>query len=84
MKHIPERMCIACRIMSPQNDLIRVVRDNETGNIILDPDKKYFGRGAYICKNTDCLKKAEKRHGLERHFKCAVPKNVYEAAEELL
>lgn len=51
MKHIPQRMCVACRKMYPQNELIRLVRDNKTGEIKFDCDKKLFGRGAYICKN---------------------------------
>ena len=49
MKHIPQRMCVACRKMYPQNELIRLVRDNKTGEIKFDCDKKLFGRGAYIC-----------------------------------
>ena len=73
MKHIPQRMCVACRKMYPQNELIRLVRDN-----------KLFGRGAYICKNIDCIRNAEKKRGIERHFKCAVPKELYKAAEELI
>ncbi len=84
MNHIPQRMCVACRNMYPQNELIRVVRDNSDGEVKLDIDKKLFGRGAYICKNKDCIQKAEKKRGLERHFKCAVPKELYSAAEELL
>ena len=46
--HIPLRMCIACRQMKPQNELIRFVREINTGNIMLDTDKKLMGRGAYI------------------------------------
>ena len=46
MKHIPQRMCVACRKMYPQNELIRLVRDNKTGEIKFDCDKKLFGRGA--------------------------------------
>ncbi len=84
MRHIPERMCVACRRMFPQNTLIRIVRDSETGEVMLDADKKRFGRGAYICRNIDCIRKAEKKRGLERHFKCSVPKDVYEAAEDLI
>lgn len=83
MKHIPQRMCVACRKMYPQNELIRLVRDNKTGEIKFDCDKKLFGRGAYICKNIDCIRNAEKKRGIERHFKCAVPKELYKAAEEL-
>ena len=84
MKHIPLRMCVACRQMYPQNELIRVVRDNETGEVRLDMEKKLFGRGAYICKKADCIHKAEKKRGIERHFKCAVPKELYKTAEELI
>lgn len=84
MNHIPMRMCVACRKMYPQNELIRFVRDNETGEIKIDEGKKLFGRGAYICKNADCVKKAEKKKGIERHFKCAVPNELYRQAEELV
>lgn len=84
MKHVPQRMCVACRQMRPQYELIRVVRDSETNEVRLDAGKKLFGRGAYICKNTDCIKLAEKKRGIERHFKCAVPNDLYRAAEELI
>ena len=77
MKHIPQRMCVACRKMYPQNELIRLVRDNKTGEIKFDCDKN-------ICKNIDCIRNAEKKRGIERHFKCAVPKELYKAAEELI
>lgn len=84
MKHVPQRMCVACRKMYPQGELIRVVRDIESGEVRLDMNKKLFGRGAYICKNIDCVHLAEKKRGLERHFKCAVPKEIYKAAEDLI
>lgn len=84
MKHVPQRMCIACRTMCPQNELIRVVKDKETGRISMDTGKKLMGRGAYMCKNSACVSLAEKKHALERHFKCAVPKEIYEEAKRLL
>lgn len=80
--HIPMRMCIACRKMQPQNELIRIVHEINTGNIMFDNNKKLFGRGAYICKNAECIKRAEKRNGLARHFKCAVPDEIYREAQE--
>lgn len=83
MKHIPQRMCIACRTMRPQKELIRIVKDRETDKISLDIEKKLFGRGAYICKNPDCINKAEKKRGLERCFKTAVPREIYEGARKL-
>ncbi len=79
MKHIPQRMCVACRKMRPQNELIRFVRDNETGEVMPDPEKKRFGRGAYICKCAECVKLAEKKNRLAQHFKCAVSEETYKA-----
>lgn len=84
MKHIPQRMCVACRKMYPQNELIRIVHNKETGAVSFDMNKKLFGRGAYICKNVECIHLAEKKRGIERHFKCAVPKELYKTAEELI
>lgn len=82
--HIPLRMCVACRQMKPQNELIRFVREINTGNIMPDTEKKLMGRGAYICKNTECIRKAEKKNGLARHFKCTVPKEIYSEAEGMI
>ncbi len=70
--------------MYPQKELIRVVKENETGRISLDMEKKMFGRGAYICKNPVCVGLAEKKRGLERHFKCAVPREIYEEARRIV
>lgn len=84
MKHIPQRMCIACRSMKPQGELIRIVKDNETGDISLDMEKKKFGRGAYICKNADCICLAHKKHGIERHFKCKISQDIYEEAKRFI
>lgn len=82
MKHIPMRMCIACRTMRPQHELIRIVRDNTSGEVRIDREKKLFGRGAYICRDEKCIRLAVKKRGLERHFKCAVPMEIYTLAEE--
>ena len=58
-KKIPMRMCLGCSEMKPKKELIRIVTDPE-GNVSVDPTGKKAGRGAYICKSTDCLKKAGK------------------------
>ena len=58
-KKIPMRMCVGCGEMKPKKELIRIVTDKE-GNVSVDPTGKKAGRGAYICKSTDCLKKAGK------------------------
>jgi len=76
-KYVPVRMCVACRSITPQRDLIRVVKSLE-GKIVIDLDHKAFGRGAYICRNKNCIEKAQKVRGLERALKTAVAKEVYE------
>ena len=60
-KFIPVRRCIGCGGHFPKSELIRIVRLAGTNNIIVDTTGKQDGRGTYICKNADCLKKAKKR-----------------------
>ena len=82
MAHIPVRMCVACRTMKPQHELIRIV--NSENGIMIDKSKKLFGRGAYICRCADCVNIAAKINMLARHFKCNVDAAIYADAEGLL
>ena len=77
-RKVPLRKCTGCQEMKDKRELIRIVR-NDAGEFSLDRTGKKPGRGAYICPNTECLAKAQKSKGLERPFKAAVPKDVYEA-----
>ena len=77
MKNIPQRTCIVCRTQKNKNELLRIVKNKE-GQIFLDPIGKANGRGAYICKDAECLKKAIKSKALNRAFKIEVPNEVYE------
>ena len=79
-KKIPQRQCLGCREMKNKRDLIRVVRSPE-GEISLDFKGKKPGRGAYVCPDGECLKKARKSRALERAFDTAIPAEVYEALE---
>ena len=81
-KHMPLRMCIACRQMFDQETMIRFVCNDKITE--LDTPKKKFGRGAYICKDEKCLKAAEKKNLLARHFRCTVNKEIYTKAGELI
>lgn len=82
-KKIPLRKCTGCQKMKNKNELVRIVRNNK-GEFALDAKGKMSGRGAYICKDIDCLEKAHKSRGLERSFKAAVPKDVYETLRKEL
>ena len=70
-------MCVACRQMKPKIELIRVVKTPE-GEIVALAGGKVNGRGAYICRNTDCIGKAEKAGALSRALDTTVEKSVYE------
>ncbi len=83
VKKIPMRMCTGCHEMRAKKELIRVVKTNE-GDIKLDFTGKLNGRGAYICKNADCLKKAAKQNALSRAFSCPVAQEVYADLERAL
>lgn len=76
-KKIPMRQCLGCREMKPKKELIRVVRPPEGGNIFLDFRGKANGRGAYVCPDKACLKKAMKSHALEKAFHTAIPEEIY-------
>ncbi len=77
------RMCTACREMKPKKELIRVVKTPEN-EIKLDLTGKLNGRGAYICKSEECLKKAQKSGALSRAFSIEVSSEIYEKlAKEL-
>ena len=80
-KKIPIRQCLGCREMKPKGELIRVVRSPE-GEISLDFRGKKPGRGAYLCPDPGCLKRARKSRALERAFSQALPTEVYEGLEE--
>ena len=80
-KKVPLRQCVGCGEMKGKKDMMRVLKTAE-GGICLDTTGKKNGRGAYVCKNAECLKLARKNKGLERSFKMSIPKEVYNALEE--
>ena len=75
------RKCVGCQEMKSKKEMIRVIRTSE-GEFLLDATGRKNGRGAYLCPNSDCLAKAVKNKGLERSFKQAIPKEVYEELEK--
>ena len=74
-KKIPLRMCVGCRESKPKRELIRVVRSPE-GEVSLDPVGKKPGRGAYVCRREECLKRAIKQKQLERQLEVQLTEEV--------
>ena len=76
-RKIPLRKCIGCGEMKDKRTLVRIVRNKE-GEISVDFTGKKPGRGAYICKNVECLNKAEKAKRLERAFSTKIEPGIYD------
>lgn len=80
-KKIPLRQCVGCGEMKGKKEMVRILKTTE-GDIVLDTTGKKNGRGAYLCRSMECLKKARKGRGLERSFKISIPNEVYEGLEK--
>ena len=74
-------MCLGCGEMLPKRELIRVVKSSE-GEISLDVTGKKPGRGAYVCKKSECFAKMRKSRRLESKLAGAIPPEVYEKLAE--
>ena len=79
-QRVPLRMCLGCNEMKPKKELVRVVKSKE-GEISLDLTGKKSGRGAYICKNAECLRLARKARRFEKSFSCMIEDSVYDSLE---
>lgn len=77
VRKVPLRKCVGCQEMHDKRELLRVVLTPE-GEVLLDPTGKQNGRGAYLCKNLECLQLARKKKALERALKTSIPEAVYD------
>lgn len=83
IRKIPMRRCLGCNVSKDKRELIRVVRSPE-GEISIDTTGKKPGRGAYICKDTNCLKLAKKGKKLDKAFDITVSEEIYARLEQEL
>lgn len=81
VRKIPLRMCTGCMEMKPKKELIRVVKTPE-GEVCVDLTGKKSGRGAYICKSLECLKKAVKAKRLSRNLDVTIDDEIYNRLRE--
>ncbi len=82
-RKIPMRMCVGCREMKEKRSLLRVVKNAE-GAISLDPVGKAPGRGAYVCRSQECLRRAVRGHQLERALETRIDEAVYRQLSEAM
>ena len=76
-KKIPMRMCVGCREMKEKRTLIRIVRTPE-GNVELDPTGKKSGRGAYVCRRAECLRRSIRQKQLDRQLEITMTPEITE------
>ena len=79
-RKVPMRMCVGCREMKPKVELIRVVKPQE-GDAGIDRTGKAQGRGAYVCRDIECLRKARKSRALERALEAQIDEAVFAQLE---
>lgn len=82
-RKVPLRQCVGCRELRPKKELIRVVRAPD-GTVALDPIGKMPGRGAYVCRSAECLRKAIRQKSLERPLETKLSEAVIARLEETL
>ena len=80
-KKIPQRQCMGCRERKEKRQMIRVVRCTD-GSVNLDFGGKMNGRGAYICPDPECLKKAIRSKALDRSLEVTIPEEVYDRLQK--
>lgn len=83
MKKIPMRTCIVTGEKFEKKDLIRVVKNKE--NIVfIDETGKANGRGAYLKKDINVIKKCQKNKILDRKLDIVIPESIYEELENMI
>lgn len=75
-----QRKCIGCFEIKNREELIKITRESNTGNVFINPNSKIFGRSAYLCYNDTCIKNALKKNKLQKFLKA----NLSEELEEKL
>ena len=81
VKKIPMRQCLGCNSHKPKREMMRVVRLPD-GNVVLDLVGKVSGRGAYICHDLACFKKARKAKRIEHILECEIPESLFDKMEQ--
>ena len=81
IKKVPMRKCVGCQERKEKKELIRVLRTPE-GAVVLDETGRANGRGAYLCRSAECLKKAIRNRGLARSLEQEIPEEILETLQE--
>ena len=67
IKH--QRKCIACSEFKSKRELIKITKEHNTGDVIINPDSYTFGRSVYLCYNQSCIENAFKKNRINKALK---------------
>ncbi|MGI6324579.1 MAG: RNase P modulator RnpM [Bacilli bacterium] len=82
-KKIPLRTCVVTKVQLPKRELIRIARDN-TGRVFIDENSKANGRGAYLQRDIEVVKKAQKSKVLNKYLEAEIPDSIYEELQNII
>lgn len=77
------RKCIGCFQKFERQELIRLLKEYQTGQVVINPSNKQFGRSCYICKKQECIKNALKKHKLNKFLKINIPQDIIEQLKSI-
>ena len=83
IKKEPVRQCLGCNSHKPKREMMRVVRLSD-GSVELDLRGKVSGRGAYVCRDINCFKKARRSARIDRALECSIPDEIYDSMEKMI
>ncbi len=70
------RKCVGCGIIKNRDELIKITRENASGDIVINHNNKIFGRSAYLCYNNSCIEAAFKKNKISKVLKTSVPEDL--------
>lgn len=71
-----ERKCVGCGELKNKDELIKITKEHISGNVIINPDSKVFGRSAYLCYNKSCVDAAFKKNKLQKVLKTSISEEL--------
>jgi len=78
------RKCVACGEIFERKNLIRIMIENKTKKLVINPDNKTFGRSAYICQKEECIKMAQKKNRFNKALKTQINEDLFEKLKIML
>ncbi len=66
------RKCISCGEFKPREELIKITKEHQNGNVVVQPNSKVFGRSAYLCYNQECINNALKKSRINKALRTNV------------